>query len=296
MNLTCGLRCLSAFLDCPGTTFILTCCQEANQSQKAVACSHQFVKTAGGNTKVFQVFLLLIIIQVSQFLFNLCTDNKNFSTFFPGHFSDFGNVWIGSTVISQVILSYVSCIDGWLCSQKIVILEPNLFIFIIGYFKCSCHLAVFKMCLNSLSQFKLLGISLVHLGLFGNLGNSSLQNLNIGEDKFQIDGFNISCRVNRTVYMDNVVIFKAANNMDNSIHFTDVGKKLVAETFTFAGTLYKTCNIYKFNGSRSYFFRMIEFTELHNSFIRNSNDTYVRVNSCKWIVGRQGTGLCQRVE
>ena len=205
-------------------------------------------------------------------------------------------MWIGCAVISQIIFSYVGSIDSWLCSQQVVILKPDLFVLIVRYFKCSCHLAVFKMRLDSLSQFKLFGISLIHLCLFGNFGNSALKNLDIRENQFQVNRLNVSGRINRTVNMNNVVIFETADNMDDSIYFTNIGKELIAQTFTFAGTFYKACNVHKFDGGRCYLLCVIQFTEFHNSFIRNSNNTYVWVDSCKRIVGRQCAGFCQRVK
>ena len=50
--------------------------------------------------------------------------------------------------------------------------------------------------------------------------------------------------------------------MYDCIYFTDIGKKLVAKTFSLAGTLYESCNINEFDRCRSYLFCMIKLTEL----------------------------------
>ena len=122
--------------------------------------------------------------------------------------------------------------------------------------------------------------------LFGDFGNSSVQNFDIREDQLQIDGFDISGRIDRSVYMNDIVIFKTTDNMYDGIYFTDIGKELVAQAFTLAGTLYKTCNINKFDGGWCYLLCVIQFTQFHNSFIGNSNNTYVWVDGCKRIVCR----------
>ena len=49
--------------------------------------------------------------------------------------------------------------------------------------------------------------------------------------------------------------------MYDRIYFTDICKELVAKTLALAGTLYKSRNIYKFDGSRCYLLRMIKLTE-----------------------------------
>ena len=42
-------------------------------------------------------------------------------------------------------------------------------------------------------------------------------------------------------------IVKTSYDMNDGIAFTDVRKELVAETFTFAGALYKTCDVNEFD-------------------------------------------------
>ena len=74
--------------------------------------------------------------------------------------------------------------------------------------------------------------------------------------------------------------------MYDCIYFTDIGKKLVAKTFSLAGTLYESCNINEFDRCRSYLFCMIKLTELYDSFIRNRYDTDIRIDRCKRVICR----------
>ena len=82
MDLAGCLRCFGTFLDGPCTTLIFAGCKETDQAEKTIACCNQFVKTTGGNTQILQVFFLLIIVEISKFLLNLCADNKYFCAFF----------------------------------------------------------------------------------------------------------------------------------------------------------------------------------------------------------------------
>ena len=89
--------------------------------------------------------------------------------------------------------------------------------------------------------------------------------------------------------MDNIGILETAHYMYNRIDFPDIGKELVSESLSLAGTLYKSCNINKFDCGRCHLFCMIKFTELYDSLIRNRNDSYVWIDGRKRIVRRQCT-------
>ena len=52
--------------------------------------------------------------------------------------------------------------------------------------------------------------------------------------------------------MDDIVVFKTPDYMYNGIHFSDIGQKLVAQTFTFAGAFDKPGNVNNFYSSRLY--------------------------------------------
>ena len=196
---------------------------------------------------------------------------------------------IGGSIIGEIILCYVCCIDGRLCREEVVSLKPDLCVIIIRHLKSSRHLSIFQMCLDCLNKFQFLGKCLIHSCLLGNLCNSSVENLNIRKDQFQIDGLNITRRINGTVDVDNIGILETAHYMYNRIDLPDIGKELVSESLSLAGTLYKSCNINKFDCGRCHLFCMIKFTELYDSLIRNRNDSYVWIDGRKRIVRRQCT-------
>jgi hypothetical protein len=58
-------------------------------------------------------------------------------------------------------------------------------------------------------------------------GQSFFQSAQVRKNKFKIYCFNITGRVNTAADMNNIVIFKAAHNMNNCIDLTDVGKEFI---------------------------------------------------------------------
>ena len=57
--------------------------------------------------------------------------------------------------------------------------------------------------------------------------------------------------------MDDVIIIKAADNMDNSICHAYVAQKLISQTLTLGRALYKPCYVNKFNYRRGVLFRIV---------------------------------------
>ena len=113
------------------------------------------------------------------------------------------------------------------------------------------------MCLHTFQKSQLFCQDLVHPGSLAGLGNPPLQNLYVRKNQLEVYGLNITYRVNAAVHMDNVAVFKAAHNMDDSIYLTDVRQKLVTQSFAFARPFHKPCNVHKFYDSRGHFLGFI---------------------------------------
>ena len=96
--------------------------------------------------------------------------------------------------------------------------------------------------------------------------------------------------------MNDIVIFKAADHVDDSVHLPDVGKKLIAQALALGGALYQTGDIHKFNHSRGHLHRMVKLRQLVQPRIRHRHDAYIGFNGAKGIVGRLGAGVGNRVK
>ena len=70
-------------------------------------------------------------------------------------------------------------------------------------------------------------------------------------------------RIDAAVYMDNIWILKAADNMYDSVYLTDIGKELVSKTFALGSALYQTGDIHELDDSRSDFGRIVQICQLY---------------------------------
>ena len=199
---------------------------------------------------------------------------------------------VGFTVICQIIFTYICGIYHRFPCKKIVCSHPSFFILTLK-FHSDRHVTIFEMFLDFLKEIKLFGSFLIHTCSLGYFCNSSFKNFDIRENQLKIDRFDISKRINASVYMDDIWIFEAAYYMYDCIYFTDICKELVAEAFTLGCTLYQTCDINKFDNSRCHLLRVVKIPEQFQSFIRNSNHADVRVDGTERVVCGFCACFCQ---
>ena len=96
--------------------------------------------------------------------------------------------------------------------------------------------------------------------------------------------------------MDDLAILKAAYHMDDGIHFPDMGEELVSKAFAIGSAPHQTCNVYKFDGGRGNLIRIIHFSQLVQTLIRNCNHTHIGFDGAEGIVGSLRTGIGDRIE
>ena len=132
---------------------------------------------------------------------------------------------------------------------------------------------------------------LVHLGCPGDLGDPALKDFQVGKDKLQVDRLDIAHRIHRTVDMDYILILEAPDDMDDRVHFADIGQELVAQAFTLGGALHEACDVDEFNDCRRHFFGMVQFAQALDPVVRDRDDPYVGVDRAEGVVGRFRAGL-----
>ena len=57
-------------------------------------------------------------------------------------------------------------------------------------------------------------------------------------------------RIDAAVHMNDIVVIKAADNMDNGVNSPDMAEELVPQPFTLAGPFDQTGNVNEFDGGR----------------------------------------------
>ena len=83
-----------------------------------------------------------------------------------------------------------------------------------------------------------------------NLGELFFTGLEISQCQLGIDGLNIRERIDLVRYMNDVGIFKAANDVGDGIRLTNIGSKLVAKSFPLRGACNQTRYIHEFHRRR----------------------------------------------
>lgn len=126
--------------------------------------------------------------------------------------------------------------------------------------------------------------------------NRTFVGVEVCQRQFGVDNFNIVSRVNFVGNVNDVVIFKVANNVIDRFGFTDVGQELVIQIFVFRCVFYQIGDIDKFYGRGKRTLRFYDFSQLIQARIRYWYDVCVRFNGVEWKVGRFNIGFGQRVE
>ena len=85
--------------------------------------------------------------------------------------------------------------------------------------------------------------------------------------------------------MDDIGVVKTADHVYDGIHLTDIGEELVAQSFAFGCAFYKSRNVHELDHGRGGFFRVINFSQLVQPYVRNRHYAYIGVNGAEWVVG-----------
>ena len=93
--------------------------------------------------------------------------------------------------------------------------------------------------------------------------------------------------------MNYIGIFKTSYHMYNSVHLTDIGKELIAQSLSFAGSFYKSRDIHKLDHRRSHFFGVIKVSQQFQPFIRYCHHAHIGINGTEGIVCGLRSRFCQ---
>ena len=198
-------------------------------------------------------------------------------------------------IICKIILCYVCCINNRFAGQQIVFRHPFFLILILQLHQNRVF-SILEQFFQSLLEFEFFGCLFIHSCRFCRFGNTALKYLKIGKNQLKIDGFDVTERINAAVYVDDIRIFKASDNVNDSIYLTDVRKKLVSKALSFGCTFYQTRNVNKFDNCRCYFFGLVEISKLLQTLVRNRYDTDIRIDGTERIVRALRTCFCQGIK
>ena len=283
MDLSSGLGRFRPFYNGPGATFILAGCQEGYQSKQFIACGNEPVESALPDTEFLKEFFFLFLIHGSDILLDGGGNDDNTCVFcgsdaaYAVHIRDF------VLILAKIVFRNIGGIDYRLgCEQEPAL--QDLFLLLVAVHR-SGRFPAFQMGVKPLGKLSFGSRFLVPSAeTLLRFVLSFLNRVHIRKNQFQVNRLDIPGRINISVDMDNVVIIKTADNMNNCVYFTDMGKKLVSQAFTPACSLYQPRNIHKFDGCRCYFFRIVHPGKNIQPVIRHKNNTRIGFDGTERIV------------
>ena len=161
-------------------------------------------------------------------------------------------VSVACTVVCKIILCYVCCIDDRFAGQQVVLGDPFFFVLILQFHQNSIF-SILEQFFQALLEFELFCCLFVHSCGFCCFGNTALEYFKVCEDQLKVDGLDVTERIDTAVYVDDIWILKASDNVNNGVYLTDVGKELVSKSLSFGCTFYKTCDVHELDNCRCYF-------------------------------------------
>jgi len=212
-------------------------------------------------TQFLQEHELFLLGHVGDLLFQTGADRHNFSAFRSGDLLNLSQVGVAFDTLGELRFAHVGGIDDRLSGEQGNI-SKDLPLRIAFAFKATGRGAGFQIGLEPLEHIHFGLVLLVALECLYSPVDPAVENVDIREDQFVVDGFNIPLGVDGAVHMDDLAILKAAYHMDDGIHFPDMGEELVSKAFAIGSAPHQTCNVYKFDGGRGNLIRIIHFSQL----------------------------------
>ena len=128
-------------------------------------------------------------------------------------------------------------------------------------------------------------------------GMSALEIVNVGEHQFGFHRLNVGDRINAAFNMGDVVIVKAARDMDERVHLADVAEKLIAQPFAFGGTAHEAGNVDEVDRGGDLFCGLFDLRQPQKARIGDGNLADIGLDGAEGVVfGLRVCGERQRVE
>ena len=202
--------------------------------------------------------------------------------------------------MGKAVLVHVGGVDNGLQGQQVAGGDQGLVV--IGAVKGAGRLAAVQMRRQRLEHIHLVEEFLVPLGGLLGLVHPALHHVQIRHDELHVNGLNVPHGIHRHIgtgvrhHMHDVLIVKAADNVDNGVGLPDVGQELVAQARPLAGPLHQSGNVHELDDGRGLFVRLIDLCQLVQPCIRHCYHAHVGVNGAEGVVGALGTGVGDGVE
>ena len=293
MNLTGGLGGFGAALDGPGTALLLAVGQEGDEAQQGIAGGDEPVQTGAGQAQVLHEHGPVLGVHLGKVLLGLGTDGD-----------DLGPLGVGTGLhllivlvvlrVGHTVVVHIAGVNNGLSGQQTHFPQgQGLFFVALVHGEGPGALTLTQMLHQRLQPFAL-GLCgfVAGLGGLGEPVQPVLGQLQVGEDQLHVDGLNVPVRVHGhrlggvLHHMDDVVVVKAADHMDDGVALPDVAQELVAQACALAGTFHQTGNVHEFHHGGGLLGGLPQLGQLVQPGVRHGHDARVGVDGAEGVVGR----------
>lgn len=118
--------------------------------------------------------------------------------------------------------------------------------------------------------------------------STALEVLDVRKDQLEVDGLDVTGRIDRAFNMHDVLVVEAADNVNDGVNLADVGQELVAKALALACAAHQTGDVHELDHRRRGLLCVIEIGQRLQTLIRYSDHADVRVDGAERIVRRSG--------
>ncbi|MNK78757.1 hypothetical protein D3C87_984020 [compost metagenome] len=294
MDHASGLWCGGTDADGPGADFFDTGGEVGLQVQHFVAGADHAVQARLFEAQGFEEHVFLFaVIELGDFRFDLVAHRYNHGAFFFGD----GAYNVQVRVVLETVFSDVGDVHDRFGGQQVEALDHRFFVGPHVLHQAARRLAFGEVGDQLLQQAFLDHCVLVTaLGVARDFLQLLLAAVEVGEDQFQVDDFDVAFRVDAVGDVNHVLVFEAADHVGDGIGFTDVGQELVAQAFTFRRAGNQARDVDEFHGGRQDALGIDDGRQGFQARVRHRHDTAVGLDGAEGEVLGRDTGFGQGVE
>ncbi len=292
VDLAGGLRGARALLDGPGIGALLVRRKEGNEVQHVVRRVDEAFEAGPMQAGVLQEELPFLRIELGKLRFQLRRDNDDAGVFLLSDSAELIDVRVA---VGQVTFPHVGDVENRLIGQEKQFVDERLIG--IADLERPGPVPVAQMIVEALVHLQVLGGILVAL-LRGRLHllNALLDRLQVLQEELGVDHFHVAHRIDFARHVRHLVIFEAAHDVNDGVHFADIGEELIAQSLALGGAFHEAGNVDKLDGGGSGLGGAGQLGDPREPLVRNGHDAHVGVDRAERIVFGRGPGVAQCIE
>ena len=132
---------------------------------------------------------------------------------------------------------------------------------------------------------------LVALQGFRGLLHPALDHLQVRHHQLHVDDVDVPPGVRAALHVNDVLVVKAADHVDDGVGLPDVGQELVAQALPLGGPLHQARDVHKLNDCRGGLLGLIDLSQLIQPLIGDGDHAHVGVDGAEGVVGRFRPGV-----